>query len=611
LSESHTVLPAGSTLAHYTILEHLASGGMGSVYRAYEPALNRVVAIKVLKPQFAIDDDYVEVFKEEARSLAALRHPSILPIYYIGHQSGLIFFAMAFIEGEDGLKRIRRLGKLDDCQLKAVALQTAEALREAWRYGIIHRDIKPSNLLFEKASDNVIVADFGLARCLKSFSKSHDVTAGWGSPGYASPEQIMDQPCDFRSDIYSLGATLYHLATGVTAYESPLPESEVQGHLYADFPAEKALHAHVHPGWVMLIEKMMQKNPADRYQSYEELLIEISRVQDKLTYSSVRKINSIIPIPKRMDWDQRDAYGLLRNNALVLETDLGLERIEPLPSLSYYLRSAPCLQKCGDLVLELANKNTEFSPEDIQELRLELPEYQNLILKLASSPLFSDKSVDDFGDAVDLLGEKRCGKLGLALLISKLNDDESSLFSFQKLFTHGLATGILAEESIRALQLNSTARELESGFISHFSYVVACEIAPMTMRCALLSSIAELTPLEETLNKALSFNPLEILCEWLKISGAESEFIELLEQNPTTKLRHKITLSRLALSTGNFLASSYAIGYAGGGCLPVKSLYELPAFQELVRQAHITQNQIDNLVNWLTYCAQSLDFMAD
>jgi serine/threonine protein kinase len=605
------ILPAGATLAHYTILEHMASGGMGSVYRAYESALNRQVAIKVLRKEFALKKEYIEIFEEEARTIASLRHPAIVPIYYIGQESGLVFFAMAFIEGEDGLRKLKKIVKFDDQQLKAVAIQATLALREAWQHGIIHRDIKPSNLLFEHGTQNVLLADFGLAQCVRHISESDNFTAGWGSPGYASPEQIMDQPCDLRSDIYSLGATLYHMATGVTAFDSTETISEVYGHLYSEFPAEKALQKCVHPGWVMLIEKMMHKDPAQRHQSYEELLGDLEQVHKVIKYRSFKKNLSVIPLLKRDGWNERTAYCLLKQPATSMIINLPLEKTALPQDLVNWIRAAPSLQKSKDLILGFLEKKVRAFDGEIEELRRELPGYENLVLKLSGTPMFSDRNVEDFNVAVEILGNEKCVKLGLFLLTATLAENDSSPFCFGPLFSHALATGLLSEECARALELNTTRREFECGFISHLAYVLACDISPLAMQGALLRSISEMCPLEVIMHQTLSYSPTDLLTIWLRDIGADKEIIDIFQDSTTSKTQQRIKLTRLALATGNYLASSFAIGYAGGGALPCASLTDLVDFKQLLTEAKLPPQESKNLVEWLEHCASSLSFLAE
>ena len=301
--ENESLLAPGSRLSHYSIIEHIATGGMGTVYKAFEPALQRHVAIKVLRPDFALNEEYSQMFEDEARSIAALRHPHIVPIYYIGRENGIIFFAMPLIEGSDCQELLNVHGRFPHNYVLQITLQAVDALSEAWKRHIVHRDIKPSNFMIESDSGRLLLTDFGLAKCL-DFATGDDKAAGWGSPGYVSPEQIRRQPTDFRSDMYSLGATVFHLMIGTTPYESTKTADELRGHLEGPFPYQTAMEIRLPPGWIAVLERMLKKKPEERYSSYEELSDALNHMGEITEYRPADDV-SVLPVAQRPEWQPR------------------------------------------------------------------------------------------------------------------------------------------------------------------------------------------------------------------------------------------------------------------------------------------------------------------
>lgn len=279
-------LVPNATLGHYTLIEHIADGGMGHVFRGFEASLQRDVAIKVLKKEFASDPEVLGQFEMEAQNIAALRHPNIVPVYFVGHQGELYFFVMPFITGqtldawgESGQRLTLEEGRW-------VFFQAIDALERAFAQNLIHLDIKPSNFLVDD-NGTILLTDFGLAKVLGS-QNDVDSEDCFGTPAYMCPEQIMRQKTDQRSDIYSLGATLFHLLTGTFLFESDSITELVKAHLEKPFPVERAQVLGLPPGWIHLLQKMTRKNPDERYQHYGELREALENV-DRL--SPIRQEN--------------------------------------------------------------------------------------------------------------------------------------------------------------------------------------------------------------------------------------------------------------------------------------------------------------------------------
>jgi len=202
----------GKTLGQYQIMSVLGRGGMAVVYKAYQPALQRYVAIKVLPPQLGLDPDFVRRFQHEAIASARLKHPNIVTIHDVSAADGVNFIVMELVEGESLSAVIRRSGAMRPERVASIVAQVASALDYAHQQGFIHRDIKPSNIMLG-ADDHVTLMDFGIAKAM-SGTRLTQTGAIIGTPEYMSPEQVRGLPVDHRADIYSLGIVVYEMLAG-------------------------------------------------------------------------------------------------------------------------------------------------------------------------------------------------------------------------------------------------------------------------------------------------------------------------------------------------------------------------------------------------------------
>jgi serine/threonine-protein kinase len=264
-------------LGHYDIVAELGRGGMGVVYKGYETSLNRYVAIKVLADSLAHDQSVKERFLREARSMAALNDPHIIQIYFIGDDDGQTYFVMEFVDGESLGSVLKRETKLKPEQAAKIIYQTAMGLTTAHDKGVIHRDIKPGNLMVT-ARGSVKIADFGIALSAQDFSKKLTSTGEFvGTPGYLSPEVCQGKPVDQRSDIFSLGIVLFECLAGRMPFTDESPLGLMLEVVKAEIPNVMSLNAEVDPELSRILQKMVAKDPADRYQSCHELVDDLSR----------------------------------------------------------------------------------------------------------------------------------------------------------------------------------------------------------------------------------------------------------------------------------------------------------------------------------------------
>ncbi len=258
-------LPGG-----YQVVGHPKSGGMASVYKAYQPSLDRYVALKVMSPTLTNDPVFVQRFYEEARRTARLEHPNIVPIYDIGQTpNGALFIAMRYVDGLSLQELLSREHPLDTIRAARIIAQVSSALDHAHGWGIIHRDVKPSNIMVENG-DRVTLMDFGIAKLIGESQLTRQ-GAIVGTPKYLSPEQASGQQADHRSDIYALGVVFYEMLAGRAPFEADTPTALLYAHLTLPPPPLTELNQQVAPAVAAIVLKALAKNPAERYQSAREL----------------------------------------------------------------------------------------------------------------------------------------------------------------------------------------------------------------------------------------------------------------------------------------------------------------------------------------------------
>lgn len=261
----------GKTLSNYKVMEQLGRGGMATVYKAHELSLNRMVALKVLSSRLSEDHDYIKRFQREAQAAAQLNHPNIVQIYSIGEENGLHYFAMEYIKGESLADLKKRTGVMQPAHAVRIIKQVADGLADAHAAGLVHRDIKPSNIMMD-ANNRPKVTDFGIAFVISAKTKLTQDGSIIGTPEYLSPEQCEGKTVDQRSDIYSLGVTLYELLTGKTPYEADTPVSMLMKIVKGNFPPICEVNAAVPQPLCLIVDKMMETDPAQRYPSMREVI---------------------------------------------------------------------------------------------------------------------------------------------------------------------------------------------------------------------------------------------------------------------------------------------------------------------------------------------------
>jgi len=227
----------GGSLGQFRIVERIGAGGMATVFKAYQPNLDRYVAIKVLPAYHARDPVFVKRFVQEARAVAKLVHPNILQIHDFGEQDNITYIVMEYVDGGTLKDRLNLKRALPVPEAVDFMIQAAEGLNCAHSHGIVHRDVKPANMLLRK-DGYLLLSDFGIAKILEGTTNLTRVGTGIGTPQYMSPEQGTGQAVDRRSDIYSLGIVLFHCLTGRVPFTAENPLTITVKHLNEPLPLE-------------------------------------------------------------------------------------------------------------------------------------------------------------------------------------------------------------------------------------------------------------------------------------------------------------------------------------------------------------------------------------
>jgi tetratricopeptide (TPR) repeat protein/predicted Ser/Thr protein kinase len=265
-------LSPGENVGQHRIIEQLGQGGMATVFKAYHPALDRYVAIKVLHPAFKEDPDFLARFQREARIVAKLEHPHIVPVYDFSEHKGMAYLVMRYIEGET-LKAHLKGEPLSPERTLEILKPVTEALAYAHGQGVLHRDIKPSNVMLTPEG-GIYLTDFGLARMAQSGEATltrQDMMIG--TPQYMSPEQAKGEKVDERTDIYSLGVVLFEMLTGRVPFSADTPYAVVHDHIYTPLPLPTTIKPDIFPSLERVLLKALAKEKDDRYQKVTELAI--------------------------------------------------------------------------------------------------------------------------------------------------------------------------------------------------------------------------------------------------------------------------------------------------------------------------------------------------
>jgi len=272
-------------LRQFELRHAIASGGMGTVYRAFDTTLEREVAVKLMKHELVNDPAALESFQREARACAALNHTNIIHIYTFDEWEDQRYLVMELADrgSLDGLieanKRVNELDILD------IGVKVSSALAIALKRNFLHRDIKPGNILFNADAEPKLV-DFGLARSAEA--DPEEGSAIWGTPYYIAPEKIQREGEDFLSDMYSLAGTLYHALTGHVPFEAPTIDDVIAAHVHTPLTPPHLVAADISEPTSEALVKAMAKSPSDRFQSYDEFIMALTAARSQLLINQLR-----------------------------------------------------------------------------------------------------------------------------------------------------------------------------------------------------------------------------------------------------------------------------------------------------------------------------------
>lgn len=266
--------PVGQAFGNYQLERELGQGGMGTVYLAKDSGLNRHVALKILRSDLGEDPSFATKFLEEVEVTASLAHPNIIRVFTLGEQDGRLYLVMEHLDQPNLEDSMQTRGKIPEKEVLEIGIGIASALQFAHEEtGLIHRDIKPGNILFGRGNIPKL-ADFGLAAGARSALGQQDEI--WGTPYYVSPERLLREPEDIRSDIYSLGATLYHALAGRPPFEAETAEEVARRHISDRPPPLRSFCPEAQEQTVLTLDKCLAKNTNARWTCYTDVIKQLA-----------------------------------------------------------------------------------------------------------------------------------------------------------------------------------------------------------------------------------------------------------------------------------------------------------------------------------------------
>ena len=283
------------------IIRKIGDGGMAFVYQAKDKLLNRIVAVKVLRPEFADDAEFLAKFKREAEAVANITHPNIVNVYDVGQEDKVHYIVMEYVDGQNLKEIIKNEGVLDEYTALDITKQIAQALSAAHKKGVIHRDIKPHNILISNEGRQVKVADFGIAKAVSN-STITNIGSIIGSVHYFSPEQAKGQPVAKNADLYSLGIVLYEMIIGRVPFRGDSPISIALQHINEDIEFTQEEKTKIPHSVRTLISKLTEKSPEDRYQSAEEVIEDIEYIEKNIDLDFIKEYDNYVT--QKIDQDK-------------------------------------------------------------------------------------------------------------------------------------------------------------------------------------------------------------------------------------------------------------------------------------------------------------------
>lgn len=285
----------------YQLMRKIGDGGMAFVYQAKDKLLNRIVAVKILRPEFADDEEFLAKFKREAEAVANVTHPNIVNVYDVGQEGKVNYIVMEYVDGQNLKEIIKNEGVLDEYTALDITKQIAQALSAAHKKGVIHRDIKPHNILISNEGRQVKVADFGIAKAVSN-STITNIGSIIGSVHYFSPEQAKGQSVSENADLYSLGIVLYEMIIGKVPFRGDSPISIALQHINEEIEFTQDEKISIPHSVRTLISKLTEKSPEDRYQRAEEVIEDIEYIEKNIDLDFIKEYDNYVT--QKIDHDK-------------------------------------------------------------------------------------------------------------------------------------------------------------------------------------------------------------------------------------------------------------------------------------------------------------------
>jgi serine/threonine protein kinase len=635
MDSGQQLFSAGSRVGPYLVLEKLGEGGMSEVFKAIEPTLERYVAIKIMHRANLSTPDVMANFLEEARAVASLRHTNIVPLYSAGEEQGVPYLAMGYIEGqtmEDWILAGRILNMEDAMWFMR---QAVAALEYAARSNIIHLDVKPANFMVD-SENTLMLTDFGLAR------KQTEVASGvrddelQGTPAYASPEHILQEKPDLRTDIYCLGASLFHLVTGEFPYPGDSTEDVCRAHVFSPFPIDTLQKHEIPIGWSGLMRKMMEKKPEDRFQNYAEITFALDNINH---FQYGKKMLTIVETIERRALPRSE--GPAESLFDLVPDDMNTQG-EHLFTLQDTYDAAEvynsldtrwpvlCLNAMSADLLTM-QKDSEEDLRSLIEALLMVPSYKETLEVLSSFMAnASDARPQSDAEKIELVGLERSRNIALmAISLYRPWQGERPL-NLHGLWQHQIYTGLLAEFIADMLGLPVTGLEFLCGAVHDIGKLVLFELYPAKTIGVWMHAYEQNLPLSEVERQFFGVDHSQIGQEWLNRhkfqrtvryvtayhEDPEDCFEALGKSSKLNLISSMISASKddeinqlvYLINCANTLAKELGLGYSGNPRLEQTPWIEQPTTQmifEARAKEDVTQEEFQEF--FLATCSQLPD----
>lgn len=628
-SSQQQLFSAGSRVGQYLVLEKLGEGGMSEVFKAIEPTLERYVAIKIMHRANMSSPEVMANFLEEARAVAALRHTNIVPLYSAGEEQGVPYLAMGYIEGQTLEDWILAGRIFNPEEAMWFMRQAVAALEYASRLNIIHLDVKPANFMVD-AENTVMLTDFGLARKISEVASGTRNDELQGTPAYASPEHVLQEKPDLRTDIYCLGASLFHLMTGEFPYPGESTEEVCRAHVYNPFPIE-TLQAHeIPPGWCNLLRKMMEKKPEDRFQNYQDITAALDNI---VHFQYGKKLLTIVDTVERRALPRNEGppeslFDLVPDDMATQGEHLftlsdSYDAQEVYHSLDTRWPVLHLNAMAPDL--RAMQKDSSEDLRSLIEALLLVPSYKETLEVLSTFMAnASDARPQTDAEKIELVGLERSRNIALtAISLYRPWQGERPL-NWHGLWQHQIYTGLLTEFIVDMLGIPATGMEYLCGLVHDIGKLVLAELYPAKTIGVWMHAYEQNLPLTHVEHQYFGVDHAQIGQEWLQRhkfhrsvrylvafhedpencyqAMMESNKLNLITSMISTGKEDEINLMTHLVYCANILTKELGLGYSGNPRLDQVPWIEQPTTQQIfeMRQKEIEIEEFEEF--FMTTC---------